>query len=390
MSKREVKVAWSKEHPWNLVLAEHLRAGRPVDFAELLGAVEDPDRRKVFDPRAVVPLHKHAHVILQHSVLLQRPDGTVAVFERAAREEGQDRITTGFSVLLSESTPDDPFHALPRLLTHQLCVGHRRPIGPLQPMGLALNRLRPGKNGQPKPHYLIALYRHEFPQDLPLHGRFRDTPDTLVDWRPKAELPRLLARSGYVDQLAARCLDADPPASLDEGDSGLLFHRSSHLSIPNKAPDRFEALEYSSGHSVFISHCSEDSFAAFALYRFLMDESSRSVLATIDLEHLREGENLSKIERLIRDADGLLLLITPNLLAKSAAHAKAGTKDWVRHEVDLARAHKKPILGFKLGTLDRPDYLPADLITNDRSPYVDWLQEVQTLISRIRTRFGMP
>lgn len=122
----------------------------------------------------------------------------------------------------------------------------------------------------------------------------------------------------------------------------------------------------------------------------VIEESSRTILASLDLTDVRDGEHLSKLERLIKDCDGVVLVITPSLLTKAQRHQVAGTKDWVRWEIETARSFGIPIIGFKLGTLDRPAYLPDDLVVNDKAAYGDWLAEVRNLITRVQEKFGKP
>ncbi len=388
--RRESKVAWKKENAWNQRLLALLRSGGEVPHAELLKAVDDPDGRIVFDPTDSHPLRKEDHVIFQYAVWIARPDGRVACFQRAALEKGSPRMTSGFSFLISNSSPEAPSHAIPAMLQYEVCVGKRSRMASSTPVGLIWNALPPSSNGRPKPTYLFALYRHELRDDIPLHGRFKETPDEMKDWFRPDELPRLTEQSGYIDQLIARQIAAGAFTSIDEGYNGIVYSPESRLVASPMPSAPFGLGEYTHGHSVFISHASEDSFAAYALYRFLMDESSRTILPSLDLQHVRDGDHLSeKIFRLISDCDGVVLVITPALLAKSAEMARTGEPDWVRKEIEIAIGLGKPILGFKLGTLGRPDYLPADIVSNNRAAYGDWLHEIRALIDRVREVFNI-
>lgn len=255
-------------------------------------------------------------------------------------------------------------------------------------VGMLWNPLPPKQNAQRQPTYLFAIFRHILPDDNPLHGRFKDSPDSFIDWVPENNLRDLMKKSGYIDQILAAQLASRDFAAVNEGDNGVIFSPYSRLVADDGLIDQYEVMEYSSGYNVFISHASEDSFSAFALYRFLIDDSSRTILATLDLTDVRDGDHLSKLERLIHDCDGVILVITPNLLAKAKKHQAAGTKDWVRWEIETARKLGKPIIGFKLGTLDRPWYLPEDLVVNDKAAYGDWLAEVRNLVSRVQEKFG--
>ena len=388
--KRESKVAWRKEASWNRTLLQQLTSGSHVSHSDLLKAVDDKDHVKFFDLTQAQPLKKENYVIFQYGVFLQRSDGRVAVFERAMREQGQERVTSGRSVLLSQSSPDAPAQAVPRVIHHQVLVGNRARMQNLSSCGILWNPLPPKKDGRQQPTYLFSLYRHVLPDDNPLHGRFKDSPDSFIDWVPAQKLPELMKKSGYVDQMLAAQLASGAFTAVNEGDNGVIFSPSSRLVADDGLIDHYELMEYSSGYNVFISHASEDSFSAFALYRFMIDESSRTILASLDLTDVRDGEHLSKLERLIRDCDGVVLVITPSLLAKADRHQVAGTKDWVRWEIETARSFAKPIIGFKLGTLDRPSYLPDDLVVNDKAAYGDWLAEVRNLVTRVQEKFGKP
>ena len=197
-----------------------------------------------------------------------------------------------------------------------------------------------------------------------------------------------MKKSGYIDQMLSAQLAAGEFTAVNEGDHGVIFSPESRLVADDGLIDQYEVMEYSSGYNVFISHASEDSFSAFALYRFLIDESSRTILATLDLTDVRDGEHLSKLEKLIHDCDGVVLVITPSLLRKAERHQVDTTKDWVCWEIETARKSGKPIIGFKLGTLARPWYLPDDLVVNDKAAYGDWLAEVRNLVSRVQEKFG--
>lgn len=386
--KRESKVAWQKDAEWNQTLLRQLKSGLHVSHSQLLEAVDDKDHVKYFDLTQAHPLKKENFVIFQYGVFLQRPDGRVAVFERAMREQGQDRVTAGRSILLSQSTPDPPANAVPRVVHHQVLVGNRAKMLGFSACGLLWNALPPKKDGQQQPTYLFSLYRHILPDDNALHGRFKDSPDSFVEWVSQDRLPELMKKSGYIDQMLSEQLATGTFTAVNEGDNGVIFSPDSRLVSDDGAADQYEIMEYSAGYNVFISHASEDSFSAFALYRFLIDESSRTILATLDLTDVRDGEHLSKLERLIKDCDGVVLVITPSVLSKAEKHRAAGTKDWVRWEIETAQDLGKPIIGFKLGTLDRPWYLPDDIVVNDKAAYGDWLVEVRNLVSRVQDNFG--
>jgi hypothetical protein len=90
--KRESKVAWQKDASWNQDVLQQLKSGGYVSHSELLNAVDDNDHVKYFDITQSQPLKKENYVIFQYGVFLQRSDGRIAVFERAVREQGQDRV----------------------------------------------------------------------------------------------------------------------------------------------------------------------------------------------------------------------------------------------------------------------------------------------------------
>lgn len=395
--KIETKVAWPKDHPWNRQLVRSLKQGRAIRHAALGQAVGDRDGCVRFDPHASQPLKKENFVLFHYSVFLERADGAIAVFHRPSEEQGQQRITEGPSILLSHSNPDPPFHAVPRILAEELCVGGRMRIHDIEPVGVAWNQVPP-RDGRPKPTYVLAIYRHHFPAGLPLHGRFKDSPDRFRRWHPKAELPELLTRSGYLDQVIGHQLAAGAFTPVVEGKDAVVFAPASRIVGSRRdgargrpqavAADEFEQLEYSPGFHVFVSHAAEDSFAAYALYRFLIDESSRRILARIDLEDLKDGERLAMIEPMIRECDGLVLLITPNLVAKARRKQQNCEHDWVRDEVEIAKAAGKTSIGFQLGTEERPYYLDQDIIVNGKGDYPNWLNEVRSLVALVREKFG--
>ena len=390
--KTEVKVAWAKDHPINASIQEALRAGQNFDHSELIDAVGDPDGQRVFKGNRLVhsgtsaELQKSDFVVFQYGVYLRDRAGRVACFRRAKREQGQDRITWGASVLLGSSTPHVPDQATQDTLRDGICVDTRQRIGRVEPRGMLWNPLPP-KGLESRPTYLMAIYEHVLPDGLKLFGRWKTSPDSFHDWVDPTELPELLKQSGYIDKTIGAGIAAGHFEATDEGPGGLLYSPGTDLiaPAPKSPPPR---MEYTYGHNVFISHAAEDTFTAYALHRLLIEESSRAIYPTVDLDELTDGVRMSKLDRLVGQCDALVVVITPSLLAKSKARAETGEKDWVQYEVEMALAANKPVLGFKLGTLELPTYLPQDLIANDKALYADWQKEVQRLISSVQARFG--
>ena len=385
--KREAKVAWPKTHPLNAEILKAINSGQNISHEELISAVNDPDGMKVFDPGAHQAIAKAEHVIFHYGIYLQRTDGTVAVFDRARMEDGGKRMNDGRSVLISRSAPASPYYAVPRSIQHQICTGGNRRIGNLTPIGISFNPMPP-KHGIPRPSYLFALFRNDYPDDLPLHGRFRTSPDKFLGWMHPSDFSKEFFHSGILDQFLSQAIATNTFDPVYGHEDGFSYSPNSRLVSKNHAPDSFEAGEYTEGKNVFISHAAEDSFSAYALFRMLVDESSRSIYPTVDLDDLREGEKLEKIDTLINEADCIVLLITPNLIKKSIEQKRTGVKDWVKYEIESAIKKGKPIIGFKLGTVETPYYVPKDLIANDRSFYTDWLKEVAGLIDRIHERYN--
>jgi hypothetical protein len=388
--KQEAKVAWPKSHPINAALQSALRGGRDLAHEQLIEAVDDPDGQRVFEGHRLVrptgpETHKREFVVLQYSVYLRDEAGRVACFRRAPEEARQDRITWGASLLLSASTPIDPRLAVQKTLRDTICVSSKRRIGPTTPRGTLWNPLPPDGEGD-RPTYLIEIHEHVLPAGTRLFGRWKHSPDSFVDWAEPQDLPNLLERSGYADQTLGAALASGTFDPVDEGPGELIYSPSTRILGSETAPVRRE--EYSSGFNVFISHAGEDTFAAYALHRLLVDESSRSIYPTVDLDDLPDGERLSKIDRLIEAADALVVVVTPILLEKSRGRAATGEKDWVRSEVELALSLNKPVFAFKLGTLDSPPYLPEGLVANKKALYADWQREVQRLVESVQRRFG--
>jgi hypothetical protein len=380
--KVEPKVAWEKTHPINPKLVRSIRQGKPIDHALLIRAVGDPDRVVVFGDNTLRARKKADYVIFQYGVVLRDASGRVATFVRANLEQGQKRITEGRSMILSASNPDPPQHALSRLVQQQVCVGGRACIGGFRPMGMLWNEL-PVRDGNPQPTYIFALYEHTLPDLVRLHGRFKESPDQRLEWFQPGKLASAMSSSGYADQVLAGVLDGES----DTRSAHVVYSRKSVLRSRSRA--RGARLEYSSARNVFISHAAEDSFSAYALYRILLEESSRAIYPTLDLESLQDGDSLTRIEReMIAQCDCLVLIITPTLIEKARRMRRRKKVFWVEREVELARNAGKHIIGFKLGTTDRPDFLRQDLIANDRSFYCDWLSEVQRLIKSVQSRFS--
>lgn len=382
--KKESKVAWPQDHPFSRLVLEALRAGRPIEHSSILAAVDDGDHEKVFDLSSSEPLKKENFVIFQYGVFLRKPDGRVAVFQRDRIDQGNERITTGNSMLLSRSTPDHPFHAIPRLIEDTLCVGGQSRLGKFERVGMAWNHVSPKRGKSRAPIYLFALYCHHFPDGLPLHGRFRDLADELVGFYEASQLPGLFQDSGYLDQYLARSL-AKGELVAESMDESFLFAPDSYVACSETRPDSFESRAYAKGYNVFISHVSDDSFSALGLYYFLLQESSRGVFPRLDLIDLPEGEKTSKIDRMIDECDCLVLVITPLLLERSRQSEKRGAKDWVRYEVERAQAQGKPVLGFTLGQVRRPAWFPPKVVVNKKDNHTDWLKEVAGLVARIQS-----
>lgn len=385
--KREAKVAWPKAHEFTNAVISAVRSGNNISHEQLLSAVNDPDGMKVFDPGAHQALAKSDHVVFQYGIYLQRSSGEIAIFERARMEQGGKRMNAGRSLLVSRSAPAPPYYAVPRSLQHEVCTGGIKRIGRLTPIGMAINPMPP-LHGTPRPFYLFALFRNEFPDELPMHGRFRTSPDKFVGWIHPKDFGKHFSFSGAVDQLLSKQLVAQAFSPIDGGDDDISFSPASRLTEAGNSPDSFEPANYTSGKNVFVSHAAEDAFSAYALFRMLVDESSRSIYPTIDLEDLKDGQKITKIDALIDEADCIVLVITPNLIRKSEEKRAAGEKDWVRYEVERAEKSGKPIIGFKLGTMSVPYYVSDDLVSNSRSFYADWLKEVAGLIDRIHERYS--
>jgi hypothetical protein len=380
--KIEPKVAWKKTHAINQTIVSALTAGSVLSHEHLLAAVGDRDNRVIFGGDTQEQLRKEDYVIFQYGVVVRDAQGRVATFLRASYEAGQQRITEARSMLLSASSPDAPQVALPRLVQQQLCVGGRAVIGAFRPLGMLWNEL-PVRDGKPKPTYLFALYEHTLARGVRLHGRFKESPDQGLEWIEPAQLADTLASSGYADQTLAMHYGG----TTDSPGPHVIFSPRSLLTTGNASTAPI--LEYSSAKNVFISHASEDAFSAYALYRILLEESSRAVYPILDLVHLQDGERLTRIERdMIASCDCLVLVISPALVEKSKRKLLTGEDDWVAREVQLARAKGKPIIGFKLGTTELPHYFDKDIIANDKSFYTDWVAEVHRLIKSVQARFG--
>jgi hypothetical protein len=380
--KVEPKVAWKKTHAINDEIVAALRSGSSLSHEGLLAAVGDADNRVIFGGDTQTQLRKEDYVIFQYGVVVRDASGRVATFHRARYEAGQKRITEDRSMLLSTSSPDPAQVALPRLVQQQLCVGGRAVIGGFTPLGMLWNEL-PVRDGKQKPIYLFALYEHTLARGVRLHGRFKESPDQGLQWLEPGKLAENLASSGYADQALAlqyAGVSESPGPHVLLSPASLLTTRNT-----TAAP----VLEYASAKNVFISHASEDAFAAYALYRILIEESTRAIYPTLDLVHLQDGDRLTLIERdMIASCDCLILVISPALIEKSKRKQATGEEDWVRREVDLARQKGKSIIGFKLGTTELPYYFDKDIIANDKAFYTDWVAEVHRLIKSVQARFG--
>jgi hypothetical protein len=82
------------------------------------------------------------------------------------------------------------------------------------------------------------------------------------------------------------------------------------------------------------------------------------------------------------------LIITPTLLLMEQEAKRKKRKLWTQLEVEMARKKRKHIIGFKLGTLDIPEFLDKDRIVNDRAEYCNWVEEIRRLIESIEKRFA--
>ena len=385
--KRETKVAWEKSHPFTEVALDRIRTGKNLRFSEIVTAVNDGDRQKIFDLQVKDPLKKENFVIFQYGIILRRPDGRVALFERAKFEQGQSRITPGFSMILSNSNPDSPFSAIPRIINATLCVNTNSYIRGFSPLGLAVNQLSPA-NGYERPTYCFALYEHIMPDEVALHGRFSESPDVLVDWYEPHELPEKLKKSGAVDRVLGQQYAAGELQHLDQGNPGVILSPTSQVEDDVSKESDFDVVPYQKGHNVFISHSARDTFAAFALYKFLIEQSRREILPTLDVVNLPDGAKLEKLQHQIEKCDGIILVVTPSLLRDAFKRRYSMRKDWVRWEVELAQKLGKPMLAFKLGTLRVPYYFPSNIVANNNAEYADWLNEVKQLIDNVQRIFG--
>jgi hypothetical protein len=325
VSRSDDKFAWPKSHALNAALEERLRGGLPIRYDDLVAATqtdETGDAAMVTFSTASAGGEKGNYVIFQYGLVLEDPDGRIAVFQRIDDDKGfGTRNLRGPTILVSGSRMMKPAEALESIVNDKLSFGKGAPPGDLEPIGFAWNR-QVRRKGVERADYLFCLFRLRV-RDNRLNGLLRDNPDSFDWWRRPADLsPDGL--DGPVDRAVLRCLYG--PQVVEELHGPVWFQPRSRLADSRGKVLSVAPFEVQACRTVFLSHDAAAQLKAFLLRDVLLKRSSQRLFPFLDTHDVLNdsGSFWTRIESLIERSDVFLVLVTEGT-ARSPG---------VRHEID--------------------------------------------------------
>ena len=216
----------------------------------------------------------------------------------------------------------------------------------------------------------MAIYQISI-GDNRLNGIHRDYPDTFLGWEDPNVLESKL--DDFLDKTFIKSLTSRK-SYLENDNKTLLFSKKSRFVNSKGGIPVVKPFQVIPSRTTFISHASQDAFAAFALFHFLAQSSQGVVFPLVDMCDIEEGDPYfwNRIESMLKASDCVVVLIT--------THTKNSIG--VKKEVALANKLRIPVLGFWLSGDDLPSYLKKSWVTKLPN-YCDWLFECEKLIGHI-------
>ncbi|MCC7389651.1 MAG: toll/interleukin-1 receptor domain-containing protein [Phycisphaerales bacterium] len=364
MTWTDQKLAWPRTDEFTARAVTSVAQGNSTPFEDIVRAAGG--KLTVFNSQAA----KSSFAIYQHSLCLRDALGRVAVFHRHKGVDGHIRISPGRSILVSTSSLQEPWKAVPNLAERKLSWGRKSVLSGFEPLGVATNDL-PATGKGPQPFYMMAVYQHTIGENR-LNGMIRDYPDTFIGWCHAADIAERGYLDGFVDRLVAKTLAVPSLMYTKSGDGRSQFSRQSMVTDSRGSVPPCQDIQVAPSRAAFISHAGEDWFVSQMLAVVLSHEEGGEVFPIVDTADVRFGEeHWPQIEQHIDGSDCVLVLVTAHTAGSSG----------VKREVEYARSVGVPIIPVLVDALP-PTYLD-ELWAKDLRQYRHMQSEMRDIINRI-------